>query len=366
MQTKISIVIAVYNAEAFLSRCIDSVLSQSLCDFEVIAVNDCSSDGSLEILQTYVLKDCRVRVFADDNNLGAGPTRNLAISKSKGEYIFILDADDYLKDKYVLERLYSSAKEDNSDIVLFDFEICNEVSKQSRSRQNSYVSGKQKIVPDKCLLMSWCRLYRREFLESHHIRFGIGNHGEDHLFSLKSLYETEKISYLPKTCYVYTERAGSITNNLHISEQDHLQSCNDSALALEHSSFESADEQILTNLNSVETYLKSRADFESLKSGFERYRLKTLKAHYSTIPVALQENFLQKVEQLLPGKDFARFKHSLSPSVFEWLFSIKNIKDHESLIKHKVLTVCGRQFVLNPADESKSALCPKYYNKKED
>lgn len=91
---KVSVIMPVYNAERFLRQAIDSVLMQSYADFELILVDDCSKDGSYDILCEYENKDKRVRVFKNKKNQGVSFTRNFAVSKANGEYIALIDSDD--------------------------------------------------------------------------------------------------------------------------------------------------------------------------------------------------------------------------------------------------------------------------------
>lgn len=113
---KVSVIIPVYNAEAFLRSSLDSVLSQSIGDLEVLCTDDGSLDQSLVILQEYAAKDSRVRVFCQENK-GAGPARNLALSNACGEYVVFMDGDDNYPEPDTLEKLYNAAKEKNIDIV---------------------------------------------------------------------------------------------------------------------------------------------------------------------------------------------------------------------------------------------------------
>lgn len=94
MDKKISIIMPVYNAQRFLKQAIDSVLNQSYSEFELILVDDCSTDNSFEILCEYEQKDSRVRVFKNEKNRGVSFTRNFGVSKAKGDYIALIDSDD--------------------------------------------------------------------------------------------------------------------------------------------------------------------------------------------------------------------------------------------------------------------------------
>ncbi len=116
---KISVVIPVYNAEPYLHSTIQSVMKQSFQDFEIVCVNDGSTDGSLRILEQYKSKDPRITVYNKPNTGIPSITKNYGIDRSTGEYVFVLDADDYLSDD-ILQNMYDRAKETNADCVAPD------------------------------------------------------------------------------------------------------------------------------------------------------------------------------------------------------------------------------------------------------
>ena len=112
----VSVIVAVYNCEQYLDKCIQSVLGQTFQDFELLLVNDGSTDNSPNILKTYALKyPEQIKVFEKENG-GQGLARNLALKQANGIYIVFLDADDYL-DKVYLETLVSTAKKNECDVV---------------------------------------------------------------------------------------------------------------------------------------------------------------------------------------------------------------------------------------------------------
>ena len=114
---KISAIIPVYNAEKYLEQCIESILTQSLKEFELICVNDGSSDGSLEILNNYAKKDRRVKVI-NQKNQGAAVARNIGIENSRGKYLSILDADDFF-DTEMFSKAFDKIEEVQADIIVF-------------------------------------------------------------------------------------------------------------------------------------------------------------------------------------------------------------------------------------------------------
>ena len=113
---KISVIMPIYNDEEKIYDSINSVLSQSLTDIELICVDDGSTDNSLRILKSLAEKDDRIRVFSQKNQ-GSGKARNKGISEAKGEYIAFLDSDDQMVDNDALNQLYTEAKKNNVDML---------------------------------------------------------------------------------------------------------------------------------------------------------------------------------------------------------------------------------------------------------
>ena len=125
-QTMFSIVVPVYNVQAYLPECIDSLLNQSFRDFEILIIDDKSTDSSLEIAQKYAdaHTDC-IRLLPHAVNKGLGGARNTGIEAATGEYILFIDSDDYLRAD-ALEKLADRIKETKADVVEFCFEFVDE------------------------------------------------------------------------------------------------------------------------------------------------------------------------------------------------------------------------------------------------
>ena len=116
MNIKVSVVVPVYNAEKYLAKSIESMLSQSLREIELILVNDGSKDNSLAICQEYAKKDRRVTVI-DKKNEGACIARNTGIALAKGKYIQLVDADDYIENN-MLEEQYNLGEKTNAEVIM--------------------------------------------------------------------------------------------------------------------------------------------------------------------------------------------------------------------------------------------------------
>ena len=113
---KVSVIIPVYNTENFLRKCLDSVCNQTLQDIEIICINDCSTDGSLEILREYAGKDNRIKLIELLENCGAAKARNIRIDIAEGEYLGFVDSDDFI-DLDFYDKLYQKAVETSSDVI---------------------------------------------------------------------------------------------------------------------------------------------------------------------------------------------------------------------------------------------------------
>lgn len=215
MNDLVSIVLAVYNAEAFLKQGLDSVLNQTHKNIEVIAVDDCSKDSSLGILNNYASKDSRVKIIQHDKNQGPGPARNSGIAAATGNYIAFLDPDDLFSSD-AIEKLLSVAKQYGSDMVKGTSLKMNH-SGEIKGLYSKFVPQdpiyNTTILDIKELWMStefWSYLYEKEVLEG--ITFPEIRLGEDFLFLLESLHKAKKISIIPDTVHKYRQNPSSLTS----------------------------------------------------------------------------------------------------------------------------------------------------------
>lgn len=118
---KLSVVIPVYNAQFYLENCIESILNQNFEDFELLLINDGSTDSTLDICQEYERKDKRIRVF-NKTNSGVSDTRNYAINKIKGEYVLFIDSDDWIENN-TFGSLFEVVDSNNPDLIIFGISI---------------------------------------------------------------------------------------------------------------------------------------------------------------------------------------------------------------------------------------------------
>jgi glycosyltransferase involved in cell wall biosynthesis len=210
MAPKISVILPIYNVEIYLEECLDSILSQDLNAIEVICVNDGSTDNSLEILQRYAAKDSRIAIISKENN-GAGSARNTGLQQANGEYIFIPDSDDYLLTTNALSLLYTTASEQNLDIVSFNFTLVGDIESEyhSKSKANTISDGKEFLIQSDSIVMVWNKLYKRSYLDSIHFLYAEIIYEDDE--ALPRLYvNASRVMHLDMLLYAYRQRANSI------------------------------------------------------------------------------------------------------------------------------------------------------------
>lgn len=169
---QVSIVIPIYNVEKYLDECLDCVVNQTLYDIEIICVNDGSTDRSGEILAGYAERDDRIIVI-NKKNAGYGHAVNMGIRVASGEYIGIVEPDDYLE-LNMMEELYNTASRMNLDVIKADFNIVRgEPGKRVYSRQkicknydlyHQVTNASENENVFRASLYTWAGLYRREFL----------------------------------------------------------------------------------------------------------------------------------------------------------------------------------------------------------
>lgn len=214
---KISIIVPVYNKEKYLAQCLDSLLSQTFTDFEIICINDCSTDSSLEIVNSYLEKDSRISLINLEKNLGLGFVRNLGIEKSKGEYLAWIDADDYIDETY-LEELYNTAIKYKADVIksnIKKFSDLKTYNMYDHKKCGEWTSFEDKLYIFDDFFGSCNNLIKRDLIVKNSIKFKESKmYFEDFIFILKICFFAEKVAYFnPKTFYNYRDVNDSLTTN---------------------------------------------------------------------------------------------------------------------------------------------------------
>ncbi len=216
MEVKVSLIIPVYNVEDYLEKCLDSVLTQTLKEIEIIIVNDGSTDGSLSICKKYTKKDKRVKLITQQNK-GLGGARNTGIINADGDFIFLLDSDDYIKNN-TIEDTYNFAIKNNLDLVVFNYDKVDKNNKKLVSPkfgEGIFTKNEafKKILSLKTSPQAWNKLYKRNLFTDNSILYPEKFLHEDLPVTYKLFWHANKIGYLNESYYFWLVRNGSITQN---------------------------------------------------------------------------------------------------------------------------------------------------------
>lgn len=213
---RVSIIVPVYNVEKYINRCIDSILSQTFTDFELILVDDGSPDKSGEICDEYAKKDKRIKVIHKKNG-GLSDARNVGLEIAKGDFIGFVDSDDYIElDMY--EKLLEACEENNSRIAMCGrFNVFGEVIEPFFSFSGYKIWKSKEAIEN---LLTWdnidsssCdKLFNRELFRD--IRFPVGKYNEDIYVMTRIIHNSGKVVHIGEAKYYYYHRPNSITTEL--------------------------------------------------------------------------------------------------------------------------------------------------------
>lgn len=223
MNPQISIIIPVYNAEKYLHRCVDSILSQTYTDFEVLLIDDGSPDKSGEICEEYAKNDSRIHVVHKDNG-GVSAARNLALDISKGEYIIFLDSDDWLDSK-CLEICFNKFNTYCLDAIQFGFTYVYDTYSQIKVKASTGIlDGESYVAGNSLNVSAGGGIYRKSIIDEHQIRFNTKLiMAEDQLFVYNFMKHANKVVYLDLPLYYYYQNTNGAVRRR--STPDLLQSC---------------------------------------------------------------------------------------------------------------------------------------------
>ena len=217
---KVSIIIPVYNVERYLDRCVESVLRQTYPDFEVLLIDDGSTDHSGTLCDQWAEKDPRVRVTHKENR-GVSAARNIGLDSANGEYIAFVDSDDYIAADMV-QKLYHALKANHADLSICRFYFADENGDPLPDKNldspiiDEVLSGYeaiQKLVEEHGWYyhVVWNKLYRRSLFSE--IRFPEGIIcGEDAYIAHRLFGNCTRVASIRDACYYYTQRAESVTH----------------------------------------------------------------------------------------------------------------------------------------------------------
>ena len=317
----ISVVVPVWNVEPYLRRCLDSILNQTMCNIEIICVNDCSTDASLELLREYETKDTRVKVINFTENKGVSAARNAGIDAAIGEYVGFVDSDDYISTDFY-EKLYFRAKETNAEIVKTELFRVGSKGTVTKSLFNERI--RKNKINFYCEFYS--AIYKTSFLNENMLRFPENVLTfEDPVFSLKTILANKTLELVSGSYYYHIARENSkvtnfnknaicsflngvkeilnILNNSDISQEDYLFVCNE---VLVRSLWARCS---MANTNKVDrTYAIngfSKIMNENLEYKIELFEGDNLTKHFMELSNMQRERFLSKLRENVKESQYA-------------------------------------------------------------
>ena len=221
----VSIIVPIFNAEHYLKDCAYSILNQTFENFELLLIDDCSTDESLEIAMNLEKQDRRIRLYKLSSNSGPSTARNIGIDQSTGEYIIFVDSDDWIENKFI-ETLVTSSKKHRSDIAVGKASFIRnrgEIKHLSNQKEVvNYNSSGDKILNREDALINlftsqsgirhapWGKLYKRELFEPN-VRYPVGLLLEDHLTTYKLVDKADIVSISQSANYYYYLSPKSLT-----------------------------------------------------------------------------------------------------------------------------------------------------------
>lgn len=278
----VSIIIPIYNAERLLPYCIESLINQSFQDIEIILVDDCSKDRSLQVCLEYEKKDDRIHVISTPENSGAAKARNLGLAKAKGDYISFVDNDDILHKDFI-RTLVEKQQQYDADIVQ-----CRFIRFSDGQTVNFESASKPDIIYDTNEVISnlfghnggvqtvvvFNKLYKAEIFEMQ--RFDVGKSYEDTFIMHKILINAKRIVFIDDGLYGYRTNEGSVTSQaFKMSRMDIVDAMElrvNDLRTIDKSYYTTAIYQLADNL--INTYYNMKITFPNEKDTIKLLRLK--------------------------------------------------------------------------------------------
>ncbi|WP_405305377.1 glycosyltransferase [Methanobrevibacter sp.] len=287
---KVSLIMPVYNNENHLENALDSIVSQTFTDFEVLCVDDGSSDNSPEILKSYANDDSRIKIISQENS-GPGHARNNGLRQSSGEYIFFMDSDDWIVPDF-LKLTYENAISNDSDILFFKIgNIVNGENVELKPYYNfdeifkdanfnnltfNYKSIRKHVMNSH--FAPWTKLYKKEFLDRYEdFEFDEKLPYEDVLFHIKATLRSSKISFVPHYLYYYrldNEDSVSYDASLH--------------------------KEIFKIVDIVRDFLINENHLDEFKKEFEYFKVEQITRH---IPTTADRDYFRNAKDYLNDVD---------------------------------------------------------------
>lgn len=216
--SKLAVIVPIYNVEPYIEQCINSLTTQTMRDIEIICVDDCGTDKSMEIVKRLAKTDERIKVIHNKQNSGLSESRNNGVRVCDAEYIMFCDSDDWFAND-MCEKMYNAITADGADIAICGTEVIYEADFDKKSGDDNYFAvrhnGTLNNDPEIMrwyAVCAWNKIYKRAIMTEHDVWFPKGLKYEDEFFYPAYLKYVDKVAFVPEKLYKYRRRAGSIMN----------------------------------------------------------------------------------------------------------------------------------------------------------
>lgn len=288
---KISIIVPVYNTERYIKEMLESVRLQTFTDYEVIIINDGSTDGSREIIESFCRRDCRFQLYHQENK-GVAVARNAGLEHAVGKYVVFYDPDDIIPRK-ALEKLYLAMDTENADLSIG---VMSKFYADGYERSSVYtkkLAKKERISPiDSDLLWSFSlanKMFLREIIEKYHLRFQNISHTEDGLFTFTYLQKCKKIVGCNSKVYKYRQRF--FWEEASLTQEASVKLLHDFIFALDYIA-ELAKTNARSYLLQMEQEEKHPQELHQVKNQYKEYESNLYKR---LISISLINDFYRKI-----------------------------------------------------------------------
>lgn len=215
---KISIIVPIYNVEAYVKDCLESLVNQTLTDIEIICVNDCGKDQSMKIVRDFAARDKRFKIIRNWRNRGLSYSRNHGMKYAHAPYVMFCDSDDmFMPD--TCEIMYNAITESQTDVVVGNIHVIYEANHDLKKSDAKFFCvptvGTFDIPNDIkyiCNGSAWGKIYRRDVMVANKLKFPSGLKHEDEFFWPAFCSVAKRIRFIEDVVYQYRRRAGSIMN----------------------------------------------------------------------------------------------------------------------------------------------------------
>lgn len=219
-QPKVSIVVAIHNVEKYVGECMESLINQTMQEIEIICIDDCGKDNSMQIVEQFAQRDKRIKIIKNKKNRGLSYSRNVGIKNATAPYIMFCDSDDMLA-LDACEKMVATITQKNADIAACSMKIIYEANQELQpsdkylkiTQNDTFDMNKQ--IQTSCNVCGPAKLYKRKILQDHNIEFPIGMRHEDEFFYPVYCIWAKRIAFTSEELYQYRRRSNSIMNTVY-------------------------------------------------------------------------------------------------------------------------------------------------------